>query len=306
MIEISADKNFDRLDVFLVEKLDITRSNAQKLIKSGLVDGADGKRLRASTTVLEGQNFIVEIPVSPNSEALEAEDIDFDVIYSDEHLMIINKPARLVVHPAPGNWHGTLVNGLVYRFPEMRKLTNRMRPGIVHRLDSGTSGLMVVAKTQNACVILQKMFLKRTVKKKYLALTHNSPERHEGILSGPLERDPDNFMKMAIIEGGKPSLTGYKVLWSMNNFSLIECNLFTGRTHQIRAHMAALGCPLIGDNIYGKPSEVFNGRIYLHSWKLEFTHPITKIDMAFRLNVPEDFIEKISEIKAINSYKFSE
>lgn len=293
MIEITAEENFERLDVFLSEELDASRTQIQKLLKSGHIQS--NKSLKPSMKVSAGDKFLVEIPPSLNLEHLEAEPVDFQVVYEDDYLLVINKPAGLVVHPAPGNWHGTLVNGLAYRYPEIKNLPNRLRPGIVHRLDAGTSGLMIVARTQKVTLLLQEMFKARKVAKYYLALAHGCPEKHEGILSGPLDRDPNNFMRMAVTENGKPSLTGYKVLWTMNKFSLILCKLFTGRMHQIRAHLSALGCPLVGDKLYGADDEF--KRVYLHSWRLEFTHPVTNESMKFRQNVTQDFIDFVKNLR---------
>ena len=299
MIEVTAAQDYERLDVFMSEVLSISRTKAQKYIHDRAIKSVPESRLKASMSVTQGQVFTFDPPESPNVKSIKAEDIAFDVVYEDEHLIVINKPSGLVVHPAPGNWKHTLVNGLVYRYPEMRKLENWMRPGIVHRLDSGTSGLMVVARTQNMTLELQKLFSERKVSKTYLALMHGSPEKREGLLSGPLNRDPDNFMRMVVIEGGKPSLTGYRVLWSMNGYSLTECKLFTGRMHQIRVHMSALGCPLIGDTMYGAQNfgDEFTGRIYLHSWKLGFRHPATGEELLFRQTVPHDFRGMIARIK---------
>ena len=301
MIELTADKDFDRLDVFISESLSLSRTKAQKLIGGKFVKSVPPARLKPSTSVALGQKFTVKLPPSPNTDTahLKAEDIPLDVVYEDQYLVVINKPSGLVVHPAPGNWEHTLVNALIYRYPEMRELDQRGRPGIVHRLDSPTSGLMMVGRTAEAVPKLQHMFVERTVHKTYLAIAHNTPAKREGILSGPLDRDPDNFMRMVVIEGGRPSLTGYKVLWSMNGHSLIECRLFTGRMHQIRAHMSAMGCPLVGDTMYGAQTfgDTFTGRIYLHSWRLEFTHPFTGESMKFRQKVPHDFRGMIARIK---------
>ena len=293
MIEIVSEHDYERLDVFISEYLNITRSKAQSYIKEGFITGS--KKLKSSMRVLAGDKFSAELPESPNITELKAEPVEFEVVYEDEYLLVINKPSGLVVHPAPGNWSGTLVNGLVYRYPEFRLMTNRLRPGIVHRLDSGTSGLMMVARTQSICDELQKKFALREIHKNYLALVHGCPKKHEGILSGPIDRDPNNFLRMAVVENGKPSLTGYRVLWNRNRFSLIECRLFTGRMHQIRAHMSALGCPLAGDVLYGADYE-FNGRVYLHSWKLEFEHPVTHENLSFRQNLPRDFMICIRDI----------
>ena len=291
-IEILAERDYERADKFLAEQLERTRSAIEKLIRSGKISTDDGKRVKGSRKVTAGQKYIADIPESLNMTYLRAEPVDFEVVYEDDYLVVVSKPAGIVVHPAPGNWRNTLVNGLVYRYPELRVMTNWLRPGIVHRLDGGTSGLMVVARTQKILTQLQAMFKERTVHKHYIALVHGVPEKREGILSGPIAKDPANFLRMIIAEGGKPSLTGYKVLWSMKGISLVECELFTGRTHQIRVHMSALGCPLVGDKLYGANDEGL-GRVYLHSWKLEFAHPVTGEMMKFRKNVTPDFTERI-------------
>ncbi|MDY6399297.1 MAG: RluA family pseudouridine synthase [Synergistales bacterium] len=294
-IEVTAEENFDRLDVFLAEELEFTRNRVQNLIKRGHIR-SDGRKLKSSMNVQKGDKFLVDVQVSENAMYLRAEPVDFEVVYEDEYLLVINKPAGLVVHPSPGNWRNTLVNGLVYRYPELKLLTNWLRPGIVHRLDSGTSGLMVVARTQKMSKDLQKLFSDREVDKNYIALAHGKPKRLEGTISGPLDRDPDNFLKMAVVLGGKSSLTGYKVLWTKNNISMVKFKLFTGRTHQIRVHFSALGCPLVGDTVYGAPKEEAElGRVYLHSWRLSFVHPATNERMTFRQNIPECFIEYIKQ-----------
>lgn len=305
IFEVTADREYERLDVFLSEQLEQTRSYVQRLIKSGGIKCADCHNLKPSKKVSAGQKFTANIPESLNLTYLKADPVDFEIVYEDEHLFVINKPSGLVVHPAPGSWRNTLVNGLVYRYPEMRELHNWLRPGIVHRLDGGTSGLMIVARTQKATIELQRMFKARTVSKHYIALAHGVPEQKEGILSGPIGRDPNNFLRMVIIEGGKPSLTGYKVLWSMNGISLVECELFTGRTHQIRVHMSSLGCPLVGDKMYGANDEGL-GRVYLHSWRLEFTHPETGEAMKFRQPVTLDFLDRIANVKAGRPVDFRE
>ena len=297
---LTAEENFNRLDIFLSEALEISRSRANDLIKNENIKS--DKKLKPSIKVIKGEKFFVEIPLSENLEILEGEDINFEVVYEDENILIINKPSGLVVHPAPGNWKHTLVNGLVYRYPEMKLMNDRLRPGIVHRLDAGTSGLMVVAKNDKTALILKEMFKERKVNKEYIALAHGTPKRNEGIISGSLDRDPDNKIRSVVIEGGKASLTGYKVLWSMKNFCLVKFKLFTGRTHQIRAHFSALGCPLLGDKVYGAKDNF--ERVFLHSWKLEFNHPITGDKMKFRQKVTEDFTDFIKTLTPLKRSPF--
>ena len=297
-IEISAEKNFERLDIFLAEKLNFSRNRIKNLIQDKKIFCEKNKNLKSSSKVQEGDKFFAEIPESENMKILEPEPVDFDVVYEDPHILVINKPSGLVVHPAHGNWSGTLVNGLVYRYPDMKKLEARLRPGIVHRLDASTSGLMVVARTEKASSELQRMFKDREIDKKYIALVHGQPKRLEGTISGAIERDPKNFLKMSVAENGRPSLTGYRVLWTRKNISMVMCKLFTGRTHQIRVHFSALGCPLAGDCIYGAPEKDSElGRVYLHSWRLSFKHPETGEEMTFRQNIPEDFLAFIKDFQ---------
>ncbi|MBQ9564936.1 MAG: RluA family pseudouridine synthase [Synergistaceae bacterium] len=279
----------ERLDVFLSRSLGITRSFAQRLVKEGRVaGGAALTPLKPSSRVQSGMSYSVALP-EPEGMEIEPEPVDFGVVYEDEDLMIIDKPAGLVVHPAPGHWRGTLVHGLLWRYPEMRGLRNRLRPGIVHRLDATTSGLMVVARRQPVMEELQRMFQERRVMKQYLALVHGTPARREGTLSGPIARDPDNPLRMAVLDGGRPALTGYRVLWSRGGASLVVWSLFPGRTHQIRVHMAALGHPLFGDTLYGAPkTDGLTDRVFLHSWRLAFAHPVTGAELSFRLPLPEE------------------
>ncbi|MBR1672399.1 MAG: RluA family pseudouridine synthase [Fretibacterium sp.] len=307
-----------RLDVFLSCALGVTRSFAQRLIREGRVSGVG--KLKPSARVQEGEACTVALP-EPEGMEIEPEPVDFGVVHEDEDLIVVNKPAGLVVHPAPGHWRGTLVHGLLWRYPDMKQLRNHLRPGIVHRLDATTSGLMVVARRQSVMEALQRMFQERQVTKQYLALIHGTPAsggtpepsaarrgrlnpatsrellNFEGTLSGPIARDPDNPLRMAVIDGGRPALTGYRVLWNRRGLSLVVCSLFTGRTHQIRVHMAALGHPLVGDTLYGAPKDgggvgaPLNGRVFLHSWKLAFDHPVTGVALSFRLPLPEELRE---------------
>lgn len=306
IVEVFAEREYSRLDVFLAEKLDTTRSHVQRLLKSRNIKCDDSSySLKSARRVPQGMRFTADIPDSLNLTYLKADPVDFEVVYEDEYMFVINKPSGLVVHPAPGNWRNTLVNGLVYRYPEMRNLPDWLRPGIVHRLDGGTSGLMVVARTQKVALSLKAMFKSRTVHKHYIALVHGVPEKRTGILSGPIAQDPHNLLRRIIAEDGKPSLTGYRVLWSMNGISLVTCELFTGRTHQIRVHMSALGCPLVGDKLYGANDEGLT-RVYLHAWRLEFTHPVTGEEMKFRQNITPDFLLRIANVKAGRPVNFTE
>ena len=278
-----------RLDVFLARRLGLTRSFAQRLVREGRVS-CGGSRPKPSQRVGNGTVCRVGMP-PPESLEIEPEPVDFRVVHEDDALLVVDKPAGLVVHPAPGHWRGTLVHGLMWRYPAMGPFNNVRRPGIVHRLDATTSGLMVVARRQDAMEALQAMFRDRSVDKEYLALVHGCPAPGEGTLSGPVGRDPANRLRMAVVEGGRPALTGYRVLSHREGLSLVLCTLHTGRTHQIRVHLAALGHPLVGDALYGAPDEPGFGRVFLHSWRLAFAHPTTGVRMEFRSPLPLDLRE---------------
>mgnify|MGYP000845008337 FL=1 len=289
--DLAADDSGERLDVFLARRLGVTRSFARRLIREGRVS-CGGARPKPALKVSEGVVYRVETP-PPEDLEIEPEPVDFRIVYEDDALLVVDKPAGLVVHPAPGHWRGTLVHGLMWRYPDMGPFNNVKRPGIVHRLDATTSGLMIVACRQGAMEALQEQFRDRSVEKAYLALTRGRVEPAEGTLSGPIGRDPANRLRMAVVAGGRPALTGYRVLWYRGGFSLVRCTLFTGRTHQIRVHLSALGCPLVGDTLYGAPREPGFGRVFLHSWRLAFSHPITGARMAFRSPLPEELRERL-------------
>ncbi len=291
---LTGDGEGGRLDVFLSRGLGVTRSFAQRLLKEGRVEGP-GTRLRPAAKVLPGAVYRVALP-EPEGMEIEPEPVAFGVVYEDRDLVVIDKPAGIVVHPAPGHWRGTLVHGLLWRYPEMRLLRNRLRPGIVHRLDATTSGLMVVARRQEVMEELQRMFQARQVTKEYLALAQGALPSDRGTLSGPIARDPENPLRMAVVEGGRPALTGYRVLWRRGGASLTVCSLFTGRTHQIRVHMAALGHPLFGDALYGASRGRELGRVFLHSWCLAFPHPVTGVPLSFRLPLPHELREGLAPI----------
>jgi len=287
--EFSACAN-QRLDVLISQHLGVTRSFAQKLIREGRVLLGSAKKLKPSYKPHAETIVSVSVP-PPETLDIEPEDVPFDVVYEDDYLLVINKPAGLVVHPAPGHWRGTLVHGLLFRYPNIGPFNNVARPGIVHRLDAGTSGLMLVAREQKTMELLQKAFADRQIEKKYIALVHGKLARSEGIIEKPIGRHPHNRLKMAVVQDGRPSATGYRVLWSRGGVSLVLCNLFTGRTHQIRVHMSGVGHPLIGDVLYGGKDISNSGRVFLHSWRLAFTHPVTGLPMSFINHIPREFLD---------------
>jgi 23S rRNA pseudouridine1911/1915/1917 synthase len=290
-IQIQVEQPAARLDHFLAEAIPhLSRSQIQKLIRQGrvLLTPAAGKIgapvSRPGSAVQPGDVIIVRLPAPPANK-LQPEDIPLDVIFEDEELLVINKPAGLVIHPAHGHQSGTLVNALLARYPDLAGMADfdddtaidpavSGRPGIVHRLDRDTSGLIVVARTPAALQNLQRQFKDRLVKKTYLALVFGRPAASEGVIDVPLGRDPRNRQKFAAVIRGKPARTHYRVQAGYEKYSLLEIGLETGRTHQIRVHLAWLKCPVVGDTVYGRKKNALNlERQFLHAWRLQFAHP---------------------------------
>lgn len=297
MIHSSTSDEGVRADLYLAEQLGLTRSFVQKLIKEGNISITDGRKLKPSTRLGPKEYFHVLIPPAEDLD-VRPESVPFTVIHEDDDVLVIDKPAGIVVHPAPGNWHGTLVHGLLYRYPEIGVFNNVIRPGIVHRLDQTTSGLMVIARNQQAMESLQEQFRDRTVKKSYLALSCGIPERDRALIDLPIGRNPRNRKKMAVVASGRRSQTLYRVIWSHSGKALIECELLTGRTHQIRVHLQYIGCPLAGDTLYGGRNIplIELGRVFLHSWKLQFIHPRSSGQMRFLSPLPETLISSLKDV----------
>ncbi|GHS85767.1 pseudouridine synthase [Synergistales bacterium] len=288
-----------RLDVVVSRSLGVTRAFARRLIEEDRVTRMANINLRASKLkpshkVTPGEGFAVSVP-PPDTLDIEPEDVSFDVVYEDEFLLVVNKPAGLVTHPAPGHWRGTLVHGLLFRYPDIGLINNVRRPGIVHRLDATTSGLMLVARDERTMALLQNDFHDRRIKKEYIALTEAREgfRQRAGVLEGPIGRHPQNRLKMAVAEGGRASATEYRVLSERAGYALVVCGLLTGRTHQIRVHMSAFGHPLYGDTLYGAKRQEGFERVFLHSWRVAFTHPQTRQTMRFRRCLPEDLTERL-------------
>jgi 23S rRNA pseudouridine1911/1915/1917 synthase len=286
MIHTQVDQPAGRLDQFLTETVpDLSRSQIQKLIRQGAVSlrssTGDTKTVtRPSTTVQSGDVVELHLPV-PQTKELQAEEIPLEIVFEDNELVVINKPAGLVVHPAQGHESGTLVNALLARYPDLAGMVDAGadapdRPGIVHRLDRDTSGLIMVARTPTALQNLRQQFKDRAVEKTYLALVFGCPVAPEGVVDVPLGRDPRHRQKFIAIAGGKPARTHYRVRADYGQYSLLEIGLETGRTHQIRVHLAWLKCPVVGDTVYGrKKNSLGLNRQFLHAWKLQFAHPRT-------------------------------
>ncbi|ERL23867.1 RluA family pseudouridine synthase [Jonquetella sp. BV3C21] len=286
----------NRLDLYLSGQLELSRSAVGRLISGGLVSGVG--KVKASRVVVSGDWFDVSMP-EPSEESVVPQDVPFRTVYADDWLAVVEKLAGIAVHPGAGRKDGTLVNGLVKTFGPLPGVG--LRPGIVHRLDIGTSGLMVVARTPQAYLFLQREFSQRRVEKTYLALVHGWIPASQGTLDGPIGRSRYDRLKMAVRADGRRAVTRYRTLWTRGSLSLTACRIETGRTHQIRVHMASIGCYLDGDRLYG-PKDVsrhfLEGRVFLHAWRLSFHHPSDGRTMNFRSPLPDELIGVLKKIRS--------
>lgn len=291
-ISVPEEEAGTRLDLFLAGELSLSRSRVQSLIERGAAASLDAGKIRASLKVKPGQTFTVTIPEAAPS-AVEPQDVPFGVVYEDSDIIVVDKPAGVVVHPGAGRPDGTLVNGLMYRYPEIGRIGDVVRPGIVHRLDVGTSGLMVVGRSDAAFQGLLKAFQNREILKEYIGLGVGALRAPEGTVEAPIGRNPYNRLKMCVTLDGRDAVTDYRVLWSRARYNLLLLRLHTGRTHQIRVHMRALGCSLDGDMLYGPkdPAQhILKDRVFLHSWHLGFVHPVSGRPMEFKVPLPPELI----------------
>ncbi len=275
-----------RLDVFLAKKIDLTRSKIQKLIKEEKILLNHNKT--SSNYQVKKDDIITLMDDELSKKELEPLDLKVEIVFEDDNLLIVNKPSGLVVHPAPGHQGDTLVNALITHF----KLSHQdsLRPGIVHRLDKDTSGLMLVAKNDKTHDLLTDMLKKKEVKRYYIALVDGVIPNQSGTIDAPIGRDPKNRLKMAVTsKNSKEAITNFKVIKRFKNHTLIECELKTGRTHQIRVHLAYIGHPVTNDPLYGKNKHTTSFGQMLHSYKIVLEEPITKEKLAFEKDVPEEF-----------------
>lgn len=279
-----------RIDMFLKERFnDMSRSYLHKLIKNKNVY-VNGKCRKKNYILSEGDHIEFEVP-EPEELKIEAEDIPLEIVYEDNCLAVVNKPRGMVVHPAPGNYNGTMVNALMYKLDNLSSINGVIRPGIVHRIDKDTTGLLVVAKDDKSHNILSKEIKERKTGRFYVALVHGNVKEDEGTIELPIGRDPKNRKKMAVTEkNSKYALTKFRVLRRFGNYTYIELILETGRTHQIRVHMAHKGHPVVGDEVYGRRDNEFKmkGQL-LHAKKISFIHPEKGELMEFEAELPEDF-----------------
>ena len=289
-----------RLDVFLAEKAEITRSYATVLIDDGNVL-VNGKKAAKNTKLKNGDVVDITIP-DPQEYTVEPENIPLDIVYEDEHLLVVNKPKDMVVHPAAGNYSGTLVNAILYHCGDsLSGINGVMRPGILHRIDKNTSGLLLVAKNDNAHLILAEQIAEHSLTREYEAVVYGNLKNNTGTVNAPIARHPVKRKQMAIVEGGREAITHYTVLERFGNFTHVRLRLETGRTHQIRVHMASLGHPVAGDDVYG-PHKVITklGGQCLHARKIGFIHPATREYMEFTSELPEYFTKFLKECSGGN------
>jgi 23S rRNA pseudouridine1911/1915/1917 synthase len=295
-IELIADREGERLDVFVARRCaSLTRSRVQRLIEEGLVT-VGGKRAKAGLRLERGWRVEVTVPPSEPPEPV-AEDIPLDVVHEDEDLLVVNKPAGMAVHPSPGHRARTLVNAVLGRWPELAGVGGVERPGIVHRLDRDTSGLVIVAKNESARLSLSRQLKQRQVEKGYLALVDGRLEPEEAVIEAPVGRHPRYRQRMAVVEGGREARTSYRVLRYLEGYSLVEVTPATGRTHQIRVHFAALGHPVVGDAVYGRRSPLL-ARQFLHAFRLTFRHPRTGERLRLEAPLPDDLREALERVAA--------
>lgn len=287
------DEIEERVDSYLAKELNISRSKVQKLIKQSLV--TVNEKVVSSNYIVKCGDFISVNDDLDYEISVEAEDIDIDVVYEDSDLLVINKASGMVVHPAPGHYSHTLVNALLYRFQISGG--EKYRPGIVHRLDKDTSGLMMVAKGEKTHEKLSRMIANKEVERHYLAIVDGVVKHDTGTIDAPIGRDANNRQKMAVTDvHGKEAVTHFRVLETFSNHTLVECILDTGRTHQIRVHMAYIGHPVSNDPLYGRGKSTEFGQM-LHSKSIKFKHPTTGKELFFEVDPPKEFLEKLEKLR---------
>ena len=276
-----------RLDKYLMSKLDISRTKVQEMIKEDLIK-VNGKMVKSSYMLKLNDKIDIIRFIENNKEVLP-ENIKLDIIYEDDYLMVINKPSGMVVHPADGNYSNTLVNALLYHTDKLSNVNGELRPGIVHRIDKDTSGLLVVAKTNEAHEGLAEQLKDKTLNRKYLALVHGKINHDTGTIDAPIGRDAKDRKRMCVTPyNSKDAITHFKVLKRYNDATLLDVKLETGRTHQIRVHMKYIEHPIVNDPVYCKKSATSFGQM-LHAREISFIHPITGKNMTFNADAPKEF-----------------
>jgi 23S rRNA pseudouridine1911/1915/1917 synthase len=298
---LTVERDGDRLDAYVADHMDLSRTRVQALVEDGLVL-LNGQPARKSERLDAGQQIEVRVP-APEPLTIEAEDIPLDVSFEDGSVLVVNKAAGMVVHPGPGHSSGTLVNALLAHATDLSGIGGKLRPGIVHRLDKDTSGLMVVAKTDAAHHALSEALQRREIKRLYQAASWGHLSESPLEVEAPVGRDPANRQRMAVVEGGRRAVTHFRVAERWPGAEFLEVALETGRTHQIRVHLAHIGHPVVGDSLYGvgwergmggkarRWAQLLNKRVsrqFLHAWRLSFRHPVSGELLRFETPLPED------------------
>lgn len=295
---VNEEQNNIRIDKYLSSIItDKSRSFIQGLIEKENVT-VNGKNVKSNYKVKKRD--IVEVSIEePEILNVKPEDIPIDIMYEDKDVIVVNKPQGMVVHPGPGNYNGTLVNALLYHCSNLSSINGVIRPGIVHRIDKDTSGVLVIAKNDEAHNKLSNQLKEHSMKREYYAVVEGRLKNDNGIINRPIGRNKKDRLKMGIVEDGKHAVTHYYVLERYNGYTLVKCVLETGRTHQIRVHMASIGFPLVGDPLYGFKKQKFNlrGQV-LHAKTLGFIHPSTNEYMEFNSELPEYFKELIEKLRS--------
>ena len=294
---VDKESENNRIDKYLTEAFNgKSRSYIQGLIEKENIK-VNGKSIKSNYKVKENDEILISMPEALELE-VEAEDIPLDILYEDNDVIVINKPQGMVVHPAPGNYTKTLVNALLYHCKDLSTINGVIRPGIVHRIDKDTTGVLVVAKNDESHNFLSKQLQTHSMKREYIALVEGRLKEDKGTINKPIGRNKKDRLKMGIVEDGKRAVTHYEVLERYKNTTLIKCVLETGRTHQIRVHMASIGHPLVGDEVYGFKKQRFKlkGQV-LHAKTLGFIHPKTKEYMEFTTNLPEYYNNLIEKLR---------
>ncbi len=296
-----------RLDKVVRDRVPgLSRTQGQKLIEAGEVT-VDGHTRDPSYEVKPGQRISVLLPSPKADRPIQPQPIPLDIVYEDDHLLGINKPAGMVVHPAPGHLEGTLVNALLAYYPPIVEAGRRDRAGIVHRLDKDTSGILVVAKRASALRGLQEQFRAREVEKSYLALVHKRIDPPEGIIEVPIGRHPRDRQRMTPLTDGKYARTRYHAVEFFRQHTLLEAHPYTGRTHQLRVHLSWLGYPVVGDSVYSsKRSTLLKDRHFLHAWQLRLTHPATRDSLLLEAPLPHELESVLERLRPARSLRRSQ
>ena len=294
-MELISTESGIRWDKALADLTELSRSQANEAIKNGNIL-VNGKAVKAKYSVKEGDLVTYDLP-EPEVLEYEAEDIPLDIVYEDDDVAVVNKPQGMVVHPSVGHTSGTLVNALMYHIHDLSSINGVVRPGIVHRIDKDTSGLLMIAKNDRAHQALAEELKDKKSLRKYLAIVHGNISNDRGVIEAPIGRSEKDRKKQAVTAKGKPAVTHFKVLERFGNYTLVELTLETGRTHQIRVHMAYIGHPVAGDPLYGPRKTLKGNGQFLHAQTLGFTHPTTGESLRFSVEPPAIFQETLENLR---------